>query len=522
MVVQTESGGEPVTKSGPYFGNGVSAVLDYEFPVLVETELEVRRLNASGTETVLALTTHYTVQDVGVETGGTITLVDPATDFPTGTQIVILYDGEFDQNVRYSSQGGVDLALFEDSLDSQMMHLRQLKEEVDRSVKTDAFGAVDVDTLVANVNALAAIEADVSTVAGIAPNVTTVAGIAGDVTAVAAIAGDVSAVAAGVTLAENATTIVLTGGTSTAYTLAAAVTITAYEAGQLFLLRLHTDTGVDATFNVDGLGAKDLKWYDNASALTGTLAGEWQEGQIVAVVYDGTRFVIATQQLFENTLVAVGGPAVPADLVVLSAGGVNESVTVTELFEAIDGLAVDGTPDGSADYVMTFDDDAGTVKKVLFGGLGGQALLHVREEQASGVNGGTSTSGSFQTRVLNTVKTNEITGASLAANVITLPAGTYWVEAGCVARRAQNQKSRLRNTTDATTAVVGLNTNVNTDDTSENTMIAPCSGRFTIAGAKAFELQHQVELGLATIGLGAAAAFGEVEVYSDVKIWKVL
>ena len=55
-------------------------------------------------------------------------------------------------------------------------------------------------------------------------------------------------------------------------------------------------------------------------------------------------------------------------------------------------------------------------------------LLHIRDEKAQNTAGGTFTSGAWRTRDLNTVKTNEITGASLAANQITLPAGTYWVE----------------------------------------------------------------------------------------------
>ena len=52
------------------------------------------------------------------------------------------------------------------------------------------------------------------------------------------------------------------------------------------------------------------------------------------------------------------------------------------------------------------------------------ALLHVRDEKSNGTAGGGFTSGSFQTRTLNTVMTNEISGASLASNQITLPSGT--------------------------------------------------------------------------------------------------
>ena len=55
------------------------------------------------------------------------------------------------------------------------------------------------------------------------------------------------------------------------------------------------------------------------------------------------------------------------------------------------------------------------------------AFLHVRDEKAANTPGGTFTASAWQKRDLNTVKTNQISGASLASNQITLPAGTYHV-----------------------------------------------------------------------------------------------
>jgi hypothetical protein len=51
-----------------------------------------------------------------------------------------------------------------------------------------------------------------------------------------------------------------------------------------------------------------------------------------------------------------------------------------------------------------------------------------QDQKSQGVAGGASVSG-FATRTLNTVVYNTITGASLSSNVITLPAGTYKIEA---------------------------------------------------------------------------------------------
>ena len=74
----------------------------------------------------------------------------------------------------------------------------------------------------------------------------------------------------------------------------------------------------------------------------------------------------------------------------------------------------------------------------LFGGVAvGQKtkLLHMRDEKANGTQGGTFTSGSWYTRDLNTVVTNEINGASLSSNQFTLPAGDYVTLGGLINHR---------------------------------------------------------------------------------------
>jgi hypothetical protein len=51
------------------------------------------------------------------------------------------------------------------------------------------------------------------------------------------------------------------------------------------------------------------------------------------------------------------------------------------------------------------------------------------ETQASGTAGGTTVATTFTKRVLNTTVYNTITGCSIASSVITLPAGTFYIEA---------------------------------------------------------------------------------------------
>jgi len=153
-------------------------------------------------------------------------------------------------------------------------------------------------------------------------------------------------------------------------------------------------------------------------------------------------------------------------------------------------------------------------------------LLHVRDQKTNGTGGGTCTLGSYQTRTLNTEVTNEITGASLATNQITLPAGTYFIDATCpfTGLSANNgwftAKAKLRNVTDGSDTIIGTNASI--EQASNDGMGGLCTvrGRFTIAAEKAFELQQRIGAETSAT-FGAAASFSDIEVYADVMIWKI-
>jgi len=152
------------------------------------------------------------------------------------------------------------------------------------------------------------------------------------------------------------------------------------------------------------------------------------------------------------------------------------------------------------------------------GGIFESQLLHVRDEKTSGTNGGTPST-SFTKRDLNTVVTNEISGASVSSSVITLPTGTYYIHASSPARSVNEFKTKLRNTTDSTDTIIGTSGYCATA-TSTNAL-SFVIGRFTIASSKNFELQFRVENNaIGASGLGVAGAMA-TEVYTDVQIWKV-
>ncbi len=145
-------------------------------------------------------------------------------------------------------------------------------------------------------------------------------------------------------------------------------------------------------------------------------------------------------------------------------------------------------------------------------------LFHVREEQVSGAQAGSSILG-FQTRILNTVLTNEITGASLAANQITLAAGTYDIFASAPALEADGHSIRLRNVTDNVTVLRG--NSAYSDSSNIVSTQAVLKGRFVITATKTFEIEHFIGDALATFGLGTRTSTGEVEVYTEVLIQEI-
>lgn len=144
--------------------------------------------------------------------------------------------------------------------------------------------------------------------------------------------------------------------------------------------------------------------------------------------------------------------------------------------------------------------------------------LHVRDEKASGAQGGTATTGS-NTRVLNTVVTNTIAGASVASNTISLPAGSYRIVASAPVYAVGLHKCSLYNTADSVTAIVG--TNGRSPSGSPAMTRSYVLGTFTIASTKTFTLRHHIESSTSfSTDLGSAVGNGMVEVYSEVEIWK--
>lgn len=145
--------------------------------------------------------------------------------------------------------------------------------------------------------------------------------------------------------------------------------------------------------------------------------------------------------------------------------------------------------------------------------------IEIRDEKAAGTDGGTFTLGAWRTRTLTTEHADVGGHASLSSNQITLAAGTYLAEIHCPARAVAFHQARLYNITDAATTLVGTSQESGTG--SGQTAFSIITGRFTIAAQKVFEVQHRSSETGTTTGFGSANNFGELEVYTIARFWKV-
>lgn len=145
-------------------------------------------------------------------------------------------------------------------------------------------------------------------------------------------------------------------------------------------------------------------------------------------------------------------------------------------------------------------------------------LLHIQDQKPTATFGGTSVVG-LQKRELNTILVDNILGASLLSNNITLPIGTYYIEASAPAANTQRSRISLKNETDVTTELLG--TTVYPVNTINNQGTSFLSGLITLSGTKALSIQHYIQVALATYGLGFSASDGDISIFAEIKIWKV-
>ena len=144
----------------------------------------------------------------------------------------------------------------------------------------------------------------------------------------------------------------------------------------------------------------------------------------------------------------------------------------------------------------------------------------VQDLYGSGTVGHTYVTSVWNTCPLNN-KLVDLNGiATLAANQVTLPPGTYWCQ-GFANVSDQNAagwagRLRVRNVTGGSTAAQGVNANYNA--TNSRDVPLHVQGVFTLAASATLELQVYPT---ATINSAAAAiTSGDPEVYASIMFWR--
>ena len=135
-----------------------------------------------------------------------------------------------------------------------------------------------------------------------------------------------------------------------------------------------------------------------------------------------------------------------------------------------------------------------------------QDIAIFNETQAASTAGGTFTTGSWQTRVLNTTIINNI--ASCA----------YYMRAIAPAFQANEHQIKIYNNTDAADVVLGGQGY--SASTVETTTFSEAIAVVTITGTKSFLVQHRCAATKASNGLGTAITWGN-NVFTRLEIRRI-
>jgi len=276
----------------------------------------------------------------------------------------------------------------------------------------------------------------------------------------------------------------------------------------------------DALLLADSAASNAYKQITLANLLFGAAAHTAPIAADKLAIYDsaGTEVKSITLANLINQAVAHTAPVTADALILRENGGAFRKMTLGNLVNGATAL----TTAAGTNAVPIYDGD---YKKITLSDLATyfrqqavQGYVLVQHEVASGTDGGTFTSGAWQTRPLNT-EVADVSGiCTLAANQVTLSAGTYVFRGEAPASSCSFHKLRLHNATDNTTIQYGRSMFCTLGGVGYNTAIVV--GRFTIAASKALELQHRCNTTVATTGMGAAGSLGGNEVYATLEFWR--
>lgn len=111
-------------------------VFDYDYPIFDETHIEVLETPSGGVPVTLVLGTHYTVQDVGEEAGGTITL--DGTAYPSGATAGTTYTMRLnvpeERTTDFQQSGDFFTRDLNQEFDLQTQMIQQLRRDMSKAL----------------------------------------------------------------------------------------------------------------------------------------------------------------------------------------------------------------------------------------------------------------------------------------------------------------------------------------------------------------------------------------------------
>lgn len=222
--------------------------------------------------------------------------------------------------------------------------------------------------------------------------------------------------------------------------------------------------------------------------------------------------------------VSADGQAVLVDYSGLGANMSVESVYALAqadvLNTALTGFAPstgDDTPILAADTVLTAFEKTQAQIDALPASIPSTKYAKISDTKTSGTAAAVMGAASWVTRELNTEDSDVDGIVTISANQFSLITGTYIIRAESPVYRPDRHVTRLRNITDSADTLIGTAEYANSIDNGAVTR-SVISGRFTIASAKTFEIQHYLET---AANAGVATNSGADEIYATVELWKV-
>ena len=216
-----------------------------------------------------------------------------------------------------------------------------------------------------------------------------------------------------------------------------------------------------------------------------------------------------------NLTGTIADARIPATLPAASAANLTSipAANVTGTLPALTAANLTNIPAANIVGVCT----SGLTKTGGFGKFASYAII--ADQKATDTAGGSSSTGTFNTRDLNTELADPDGIVTISSNQFTLQAGSYLIRASAPAYKAARHQILINNVTDSAVAAVGQPEYCSASAGVGNRAFA--AGRVTITGAKAFDIRHRVGNAETTYGLGVEANYDlQPNIYTIVEIFK--